>query len=260
MAAVRKYCPARLGVRLRFCGKGGLYGGRLLFFPLFFGFLAASSADSTTSGEKGPTRREIVVERLQRQYEKTQTLIAEFEQENDLRSLGRKTRSKGRLSLSKPGRIRFEYFEPESQLVVSDGLRFWIYTPRLRQAILTNLSRMVLSPAPFLFLAGKGRLTDSFRVELEEEGTPQRPEGVWKGGQPHRLSLAPRKRGRGPRRMWLEVDPETFQIVGFEFFDNMGNGTRIRFWNIKEGIKLSPETFHFEVPSGVDVVRAPERW
>ncbi len=230
-----------------------------MFFPLFLGFLATSSADSKTSGGKGPTRREIVVERLQRQYEKTQTLTADFEQENDLRSLGRKTRSRGRLSLSKPGRIRFEYFEPESQLLVSDGSRFWIYTPRLRQVILTNLSRMVSGPTPFLFLAGKGRLADSFRVELEEEGTPRRPGGVWKGGQPHRLFLAPRKRGRGPRRMWLEVDPETFHIVGFEFFDSMGNGTRIRFWNIKEGIKLSPETFQFEVPSGVDVVRAPER-
>ncbi len=226
---------------------------RTLLLGAFLLLLAQGAASAPREG--GGARPEEIVAHLQRKYEATRTLSADFEQENTLLSLGRTTRAKGSLLLSKPGRIRMEYTQPESQLIVSDGSRLWVYTARLKQAIVSEVEGA--ASTPLLFLAGKGDLRQSFRVEVEEVGAPRRAEGVWKAGHPHRLSLQPLEPNAGFRQMWLEVEPESFLITGLEYADALGNKSRLRFSNIREGAAVGADAFRFEVPPGVDVVRVP---
>lgn len=204
-----------------------------------------------------PSRAKEIVTRLQKKYEATKTMEVRFKQENHLRSLGRTTRSTGRLLLSKPGRIRVEYTEPEKQLIVSDGKKLWIFTERLNQVIVSHVSGMGSGSVPLLFLAGKGDLNKNFHVELEEEGVPKRKEGIWKAGQPYRLSLTPKQASAGLRKMWLEVDSETFQITGLDYVDALGNKTQIRFFDFKEGVVIDANPFQFKIPPGVEVLMAP---
>ncbi|MDA1000665.1 MAG: outer membrane lipoprotein carrier protein LolA [bacterium] len=220
-------------------------------------FPAAAAAPQGAAPAENDARTKRIAVQLQIKYEKTRTLFADFEQENLLRSLGKITRSKGRFSLRKPGRIRFDYREPERQMVVSNGKTLWIYTESLRQVLITPLNSSAASPTPLLFLAGKGRLEDSFRITVEEWGAPRQKEGVWKQGTPHRLSLTPIKMEGGFRNLWLEVDVESFQILGFEFRDHLGNETRIRFFNIREGVAFDNGDFEFKIPPGVEVFRTP---
>ncbi len=229
-----------------------LLGGILLVSLVLWTGMAASAPPKKAAGS---SRSREIVTRLQKKYEATVTLKARFEQENHLRSLGRTTRSKGRFLMSKPGRIRVEYKEPENQLVVSNGKKLWIYTERLNQVIVSDIGGS--ASVPILFLAGKGNLTQDFHVELEDEGVPERKEGVWKGGQPHRLSLIPKQASAGFRRMWIEVDPETFQITGLDYEDVLGNKTQIRFFDIEESAAIGDGSFQFKIPSGVEVLRAP---
>ncbi|MEE9274164.1 MAG: outer membrane lipoprotein carrier protein LolA [bacterium] len=237
--------------------RGLLPGALLIFAGALLHGLAPGGARGAAPGEDGPPGAEAIAERLQRKYERAGSLVADFEQENTLISLGRTTRSKGRFSLHKPGRIRFEYREPERQILVSDGKRLWIYTPRLRQVILADLERAAASPTPLLFLAGKGNLSESFRIKVEEPGVGRRKGGAWRRGQPHRLSLTPRRPDPRFQRLWLEVDPESFLILGVEFTDALGNRTRLRFTNIREGVEIPPERFTFKVPEDAEVVRVP---
>ncbi len=192
-----------------------------------------------------------IVSRIQKKYETTRKLQADFKQANHLRSLGRVTRSSGRFYLDKPGKIRADYLEPEKQLVVSNGKRIWIYTPRLKQVIVSDLGEAVRAPVPLLFLAGKGNLRRDFRVTLLDEGVPPRKGGVWRAGQPHRLLLKPRRPGPGFREMWIEADSESYQITGIEYSDVLGNKTRIFFSRLREGITVSPGLFEFDIPPGV---------
>lgn len=201
------------------------------------------------------SRADALISSLQRKYEATDTLAADFEQENELRSLGQTTRSKGVLRLHKPGRVRVEYTEPEKQLIVSNGSKLWVHTPRLNQVI---ESEMTQAPStPFVFLAGKGDLRKSFEVKVEDFGVPPREEGPWKSGQPHRLSLKPRQPQPGFQQMWLEVDPKSFQITGLEYTDPLGNRSRMRFTNIQEGVKIPDSLFQFQVPQGAEMLRMP---
>ncbi len=232
--------------------------GELFLVFLVCGPLGTAMAASTPPGKAaGPFRSREIVTRLQNKYEATRTLKARFEQENRLRSLGRTTRSQGRFLMSKPGRVRVEYLEPENQLIVSNGKKLWIFTERLNQVIVSDMGGSGSGSIPLLFLAGKGNLAQEFRVELEDEGVPERKGGVWKAAQPHRLSLMPKQASAGFQRMWLEVDPETFHITGLDYVDALGNKTQIRFFDIEEGVAVGTEQFEFEIPSGVEVLRAP---
>ena len=200
-------------------------------------------------------RADALIGSLQRKYEATVALEADFEQENELRSLGQTTRSKGKIWLRKPGRVRVEYIEPEKQLVVSDGSKLWVHTPKLNQVI---ESEVTSAPStPFVFLAGKGDLRKSFDVKVEDFGLPPRQEGAWKAGQPHRLSLTPRQPQPGFKKMWLDVDPATFQITGVEYIDPLENRSRMRFSGIKEGGKIPDSLFQFQAPQGAEILRMP---
>ncbi len=230
------------------------------FFLVFFVCWAlkpgmAESAAPMQAG--GLSRPKKIITRLQKKYEATRTLKARFEQENFLRSLGRTTRSKGHLLLNKPGRIRVEYLEPEPQLIVSSGKKLWIFTERLNQVIVSDIGGSGSASVPLLFLAGKGNLAQEFRVELEDEGVPRRKEGVWRAAQPYRLSLTPNQASAGFRKMWLEVDSETFQIIGLDYVDALENKTQIRFFDIEEDVAVSPNLFQFKIPSGAEVLRVP---
>jgi outer membrane lipoprotein carrier protein len=224
----------------------------LLFPAVLLLSIPAHGAEPPRSEAPGA---DALIASLQRKYETTISLTAEFEQENQLRTLGQTARSKGVIRLVKPGRIRVEYTEPERQLIVADGKRLWVYTPRLKQAI---LSEMGGDPStPLLFLAGKGDLQKSFEVKVEEIGLLPRTEGVWKGGQPHRLSLKPRVAQPGFLQMWLEVDPQSYLITGLEYVDPLGNRSRMRFSELREGEKIPASLFEFQPPQGADVIRVP---
>ena len=220
----------------------------------------ASLVDAAEEGGKSEaikSRTDIIVSKLQRKYESTKTIVTKFQQENHLRSLGRTTRSTGRLSLRKPGQIRAEYTTPETQLVVSNGESLWIYTPRLKQVIVSQLKGSGATSLPLLFLAGKGNLRREFSVTLEDEGIVPRNSGVWKAGQPHRLSFKPLKASPAFRAMWVEADPVNFQITGIEYIDSLGNKTKIRFTDMNENAAVDSNLFEFKMPPGVDVLKAP---
>jgi len=204
-------------------------------------------------------RTSEIISRLQKKYEETRKLKANFDQENYLHSLGRITHSKGYLILEKPGRIRADYTEPEKQLIVSNGKRLWIYTPRLNQVIVSDLEGREAAPLPLLFLAGKGKLTREFHVKLLDVGVPPRKKGAWKAGQAHRLLLKPLRSVAKFQNLWIEANPINFQISGIEYSDELGNKTRIRFSKINENFVASPEHFEFDIPPGVEVLKTPGR-
>ena len=249
----------RVNTQLR-ANRGEVFGSALIVLLLFYAPAAVGGAElSPSNSRRGQADRRTaeIISRIQKKYEETRTLKANFEQENHLRSLGRITRSKGRIILYKPGRIRAVYTEPENQLIVSNGKRLWIHTPRLNQVIVSDLGGRGPAPLPLLFLAGKGKLTREFRIELVDEGVSPRKGGAWKAGQPHRLLLKPVRSVAGFQKMWIEADPVSFQISGIEYADELGNTTRIRFSNFNENAAVSPELFEFDIPPGVEVLKTP---
>src|SRR4029450_6249165 len=101
------------------------------------------------------------------------------------------------------------------------------------------------SSTPISFLTGVGRLKTDFDVKVEESG-----------GGPLRLGLQPRG-DSDLGALVLTVDPKSYDIVGAEVTDPIGNITKLQFSDLHRNVGLSDDAFHFEAPPDVDVVEAP---
>ena len=195
-----------------------------------------------------------IITAIQEKYEALESLQASFEQKNELKSIGQTTTSSGSLLWKRPGKLRMEYAKPEKQVLVSDGSKFWLYTARFNQVMVSETGGV--GATPLLFLSGKGNLKENFHVTVEEVGIARRSGGVWRAGQPHRIRLDPKSASASFRRMWVEVDPENFTVLTLVFIDNVGHKSQLRFSNVKENVKIAGEEFQFVVPPNAEVLHA----
>ncbi|MSQ48178.1 MAG: outer membrane lipoprotein carrier protein LolA [Deltaproteobacteria bacterium] len=185
-----------------------------------------------------------VVQKLQARYDSTAGFRADFRQEVESATLGQKVTAHGQVYFRKPGRMRWEFVEPE-QLMVSDGKIFWLYQPSEKQVLKTPFQSAFQSNTPVSFLLGIGRIDQDFTVSL----TSKTPET-------YSLRLLAKKDPETIGALDLEVMTKTFDIIQATITDPLGNTTRLWFSHIDRKAPLKDELFHFTIPPGVDVVDA----
>ncbi len=202
----------------------------------FRGRSAGTQASNETSA------RETVVARLQARYDETDGFRADFVQEVTSATLGQTLRSRGQVFFKKPGRMRWEFTEPQ-QLLIADGSALWLYQPSERQAVKTPFQHAFNSQTPISFLTGVGRLEEDFSVLPQGETS-----GVYQ------LRLTPKQAAEAIGRLDIEVSKETFDILQALITDPLGNTTRVSFTNIERETALGDDLFRFELPPGTDLV------
>jgi outer membrane lipoprotein carrier protein len=187
-----------------------------------------------------PTPAEALARRIEDRHRSLQDLQAHFVQTYRSGVLGREVTERGTVSIKPPGRMLWEYRDPEKKTFVSDGRKFFFYVPSDRQVIVRDRSadRSVLAR----LLSGGGAILDDFEAGLEASPT----------GHP-RLRLVPRKPDPDVDRVYIEADDKD-RIEAIEILDAQGNRSRFRFEAIRENVGLPDRLFRFEIPSGVEVV------
>lgn len=196
---------------------------------------------------------------------------ADFFQESHLVSLDRTQRGRGRVMVRFDRRrservpramFRWEYRQPTTQEIVSDGRTLWVYLPENRQVIQTDIEFTSQSRPgdPVTFLTGLGNLSRDFNIAW---ATPNRDvEGNWV------LELEPRRVSPMIRRLLLVVDHEAvyelvsqgktgqrFPLLSSTVFDPSGNRTIIEFSDIVSNRGIPSSRFDFLLPAGVEVLR-----
>jgi outer membrane lipoprotein carrier protein len=156
--------------------------------------------------------------------------------------LGREVVESGVVSVKRPGRMRWEYKEPEPKLFVSDGRTFSFYVPADRQVVVSEQDPERSLAARLL--SGRGGLMDEFEASLDEPLEA----GVF------RLRLVPRRPQSDVERAILDVEASG-RIRSILLEDIQGNRTRFRFENVRENTGLRDSLFRFDVPAGVEVIR-----
>lgn len=203
-------------------------------------------AEPASSGDGGEEARRYA-RRVQQRYDETEDLSADFTQELHLAAGGRVIRSSGRMAFAKPGRMRWEYDSPEPQTIVADGKTLWIHQPEDAQVLRAPLREAFESETPVSFLFGVARLERDFEPALEPSPS----------GGALRLRLDPIARDRALGVLFLEVDPETFDIRSATIQDPLGNRTEVRLASLRRNQGLDQELFVFERPPGTDLIEAP---
>jgi chaperone LolA len=184
-------------------------------------------------------------ENLERYLAGLATLQARFHQISMVAGGDEAEEASGRLFLQKPGRFRWDYVEPNAQLIVSDGVNLWLYDQELDQVTVKPIDES-LSTTPALLLAGKAGVRESFIIS--DAGSQA---GVaW-------VRLVPKR---------ADTDFVEFRL-GFvrgelramELEDKLKQTTRIEFSDVKRNARLASSLFEFSPPAGVDVIGAPRR-
>jgi outer membrane lipoprotein carrier protein len=195
--------------------------------------LAAAPASPRASAED-------VARRVEERQRTVQDLQARFVQTYRSGVLGREIVESGTVSIKRPGRMRWDYREPESKTFVSDGKVFYFYVPADKQVIVRDQGDTRGITA--LLLAGRVEILSQFDVGLEsaENG-------------PERLRLVPKAPDPELDRVYLEVDA-SYRIRSIDILDPQGNRSRFEFQDMRENVGLPDRLFHFEVPQGVEVI------
>ena len=97
---------------------------------------------------------ENLANKIESRYEHTADLSADFTQTLLIEGFDTPMQSSGRVSIKKPGRLYWEYHDPQKEHIYVDGERVAFYAPAHNQVIQATLSRLAESRAPLLLLQG----------------------------------------------------------------------------------------------------------
>ena len=207
--------------------------------------IAPANADGTVAA-KTPVNHELrqVLDRLQRHYHDTNSFSAKFSEEINTVGAAKRERA-GMVSFRKPGRMRWDFTEPEKQTIVSDGETLYSYDPDLNQVVQTALKNALKSSTATSFLLGMGNLDRDFSAEFATPPT--------RGAVIH-LKLDAKA---GGYRIEIGLDPTTYDLVTLTLTDQLGDVTTVKFSDIHNNVRISEDLFAFKAPAGADVVTAP---
>jgi len=180
---------------------------------------------------------------LQKRYDSIQDLRAEFVQTSFSAALGKETESRGVVAVKRPGKMRWEYAQPDGRVIVLDGSTIRIWNPDEKQLQIAPLSPENVSPTALGFLMGQAVLKDTFDAKpLSEPG--RRELG---------LTLLPKREG-GFQSLALWLEPKTLQLRESVVVDLFGNKTRVRLDKIVENKGVEASQFELAAPPGAETV------
>jgi len=215
----------------------------LLIALLAAAIAAAAPADQTASE---------LASALQKRIDAVRDFSTDFTHRYQGGVLHKQITERGRLTVKKPGKMRWDYISPEQKEFVSDGVKMYSYIPQDKQVTVASVPPENRASTPALFLAGKGSLTRDFTASLVDA-----PAGMPAGTRG--LKLVPTARQTDYDWLMLAVDPGTLTIRGLQTVDAQGGMSTFTFTNLKENVGIADKEFTFRIPRGVDVVSAPSR-
>ncbi len=214
---------------------------------------AAGLFESTAAAASPPQPQandlSSVVKQIETAYRKTNQLQADFIQTTRYEGFSNPYISKGRLSIRRPERMRWDYSEPSHHQIYVNGDTVIYFVPEHQQAIRSTMDREVQSPVPLMLLAGVGTLSEQFSVAWD--GPPGETAGAY------RLRLTGKGSGASLAPMTIEATTGTFLIRRVILHDPSGAETSFDFSHLKQNGSLDDALFVFTPPAGVDVVDAP---
>ena len=228
--------------------KNGLGSRVALFLLSIFALLLCLSIGLPATAEDDPTLDQIL-DRIEARYTGS-GFKADFMQESTIKAMKISDFAKGKIFVSYPGKMRWEYSEPDKQIIITDGHQLWIYRP--------DDNQVMVGKAPVFFRDGKGAsflsniklLRDKFDIALESK------EG--ESDLFYTLKLLPREKTMDVTEILLSVSRVTDTVVRVITLNSYGDETRIELINFEFNANLDDSLFSFEIPEGADVVQIDE--
>ena len=209
--------------------------------------LAAALA-APTQVAAGELAADDVLERLQRWLDRTHDLAGRFEQTLESSALGSGLTESGRILLLRPGRMRWDYEDPERKIALVEGTQTRLYLEEDQQLWEGRLDET----EAFLpdLLVSERALAELFEPALA--ATPR--DG---GDGAYVLTLRPRRETESFAELSVVLRPPKFAVERADVLDHAGNHVSYRFFDLERNRGLTAAAFYFEPPPGTEIVAQP---
>lgn len=191
---------------------------------------------------------ESTLQTVQNKWDETKTYQADFKQTIFSKRLGTKEETKGVVSISRPGKLRWEA-ETDRMLQILNGKKFFhIHLPKRRRAATVDIYEDIAKKADirFLsFLSGKTEFRKAYQVDITKE-TAALVE----------LKLVPKDAPKGRRdseTYIAEFDKKGYVLAALTT-ESPESRVRIEFSNIQVNGDLKDDLFDYK-PAPEDMVK-----
>lgn len=173
---------------------------------------------------------------------------ADFIQVSTIKAMDISDSASGSLFVKYPGKMRWEYQEPDPQVIVSDGIQLWMFRPEDQQVMVGNAATFFGEGKGAGFLSDIQLLRSDFDISLEDI----------RFGDYYNLKLIPREKSWDLDRIHLLVSKESYYIFQVYTYNAYDDATRIEFLNLNFSTRFEHDLFTFVIPEGVDVLKLDE--
>lgn len=189
------------------------------------------------------SEEQAIVDAIQKSYDATATFKAFFTQKAYIKIMDQVQETKGDVYIKKPGKMKWVYSSPDPQVLISNNKVLWLYLPDEKQVNKIPVENVYSNNTPALFLAGKGKLMESFNIfqVIRDENKIS-------------LVMVPKRDDMNLEKVVLFADQKNYQIIGSAVYDKLGNKTEIFFSQIEANLNLPEEMFQFKAPEGTEVM------
>ncbi|NIA20000.1 MAG: hypothetical protein GWP07_06195 [Xanthomonadaceae bacterium] len=213
-----------------------------LYLSLVFCCFPVSATCKENSGQKK------TLSRIKAVFEKPGLWVGNFVQEARLPDVEEPVISRGTVYFKIPDCMRWEFKEPDVQLLISDGKKLWFYDASLEQVMIGDVAQVTEARLMMHLLTNLEKLQDDYQVTVYESAD----DPIIK------VSLLPRVaegEGRPFTTLQLFFDKQTLNLVKSQLTDLFANEIIISyFWKPPTENKLPAGFFSFVPPPGTEIV------
>ncbi|MFQ5786609.1 MAG: outer membrane lipoprotein chaperone LolA [Thermodesulfobacteriota bacterium] len=193
---------------------------------------------------------EAIIDKIQQKYEKINDFNSKFTQEATVRALDQVQKANGEVWFKKPGKMRWNYFRPTKDQIVSDGITLWFYNEEENQVIESFLNEVMETPTTTTLLSGLGNINKLFNASFSTNNQ-------FKGNEIYLIDLLPKEQDEEYNKATVAVDKKSLLVKTIYLYDPFGNLTIIRLRDIQTNKGIPDSMFKFNVPKGAEIVRLP---
>lgn len=180
------------------------------------------------------------VERLKAFIAGARTAEADFTQTVADKSNRVTQQASGKMMFARPGKFRWDYVAPYEQVIVSDGVKLWLYDADLDQVTVKSLGD-VMAGTPAALLAGDNAIEKYFSLKNAGE----------RGGLEW-LEATPKNRDTTFERIRMGFKGDV--LAQMELFDYFGQRTTLNLTRFSRNPVIAPARFKFTPPKGADII------
>lgn len=184
--------------------------------------------------------------KLQATYDSTFSFTADFSQITSMKLSRRERHGQGALLIKKPGLMRWDYQEPDHQVLINDGEMVSMYFAAAEQMILMPAKEYLQSDVTYAFFAGTGNVLRDFKISAVAED--------YCCGPAPDLRLAPKQSHPQVDYLYVWLN-DKFLISRMQIVDHYGSITDLTLTNIKLNLPVDLERFKFVPPVGTEIIR-----